>query len=437
MRSPHSGAGARYGRLNRVLAPLLTLTLLGAGAAACGTSSGSSGGGKITLQVNVFGDFGYKDLYAQYEKAHPNITIKEKQSQYADHHKNLVTHLATGAGAGDVEAIEVGYINTFTAEPDKFVNLLDQGAASLQSQYLPWKWDQGLSADKKSLIGLGTDVGSMAMCYRTDLFAKAGLPTDRAKVSALWGTWQQYIDTGKKFMAKNPGKTDPKWFDASGNMFSALVGQADEGVYSPDGKIVAATNPAIKQAFDTTATAIQANESAKLAAFSPEWTTGFAKGTFATIVCPAWMTAYIQTNAKDASGKWDIAAAPGGGGNFGGSHLAVPKMSKHPKEAVDLVKFLTAPEQQKAVFKVTGNFPSMPALYDEPDVANFSKPYFNNAPQGKIFGDAAKALKPQYLGPKNGDVMTAIGQGLGRIEQGKQNPQQAWEQALKDVEKIK
>jgi cellobiose transport system substrate-binding protein len=30
----------------------------------------------ITLHVSLFGDFGYHDLYKQYEAAHPNIDIK-------------------------------------------------------------------------------------------------------------------------------------------------------------------------------------------------------------------------------------------------------------------------------------------------------------------------------------------------------------------------
>jgi cellobiose transport system substrate-binding protein len=56
---------------------------------------------------------------------------------------------------------------------------------------------------------------------------------------------------------------------------------------------------------------------------------------------------------------------------------------------------------------------------------------------GEIYSKAALALKPQYLGPKDGDVMTVIGQGLGRVEDGSQNAQQAWEQVLRDVEKFK
>ena len=58
------------------------------------------------------------------------------------------------------------------------------------------------------------------------------------------------------------------------------------------------------------------------------------------------MMGYIQGQAPATKGKWDIAAVPGGGGNWGGSFLAVPKQSQHPAEAADLVKFLTSPASE-------------------------------------------------------------------------------------------
>jgi cellobiose transport system substrate-binding protein len=121
---------------------------------------------------------------------------------------------------------------------------------------------------------------------------------------------------------------------------------------------------------------------------------------------------------------------------MGGSHLSLPKQGKHPKEAFELIKWLTAPEQQKAVFKATGNFPSTPSLYTDPDLTGFSKAFFNNAPLGKIFTASAQAVKPQHQGPKQGDVFNAIGGGLGRIEQGKQNPAEAWTQVVDDCKKL-
>ena len=54
-------------------------------------------------------------------RAHPDVTIKEDIESYADHHSNLAKHLATGAGADDIVAIEVGFIAQFKAQPQNFV----------------------------------------------------------------------------------------------------------------------------------------------------------------------------------------------------------------------------------------------------------------------------------------------------------------------------
>ncbi|MEV0148446.1 MULTISPECIES: extracellular solute-binding protein [unclassified Nonomuraea] len=426
-------------RLQRLAVPLLTASLL-ALATACGGGGDTGGtaarpGEKIKLSIGLFGDFGFKPLYEEYRKTHPDIEITENVTQFNDHHNNLVKRLATNAGADDIEAVEVGYISTFTAQPAKFQDLRQYGLDKRQGEYLDWKWQQGLSKQGGQLLGLGTDVGGLAMCYRKDLFAKAGLPTDRAEVAALWPTWEKYIETGRKFAAANVAGA--KFVDSPGEIFRAMVNQAPTGLYDDQDTIIVGSNPAVKQAWDLSNQLTSDKLTAKLAAFSPPWNTGFAKGSFATIICPAWMTGFIQEQAKDATGKWDIATVPGGSGNSGGSHLMIPKQSKHPKEAAELIDFLTSKENQAKVFKEEGTFPSIPALYDDPSIQSFTKPFFGDAPIGKIYSEAAKALKPQHLGPKEAEVRVVIGDGLGRVEQGKQTPDQAWAQVLEDVKKIK
>ncbi|MBB5080036.1 ABC transporter substrate-binding protein [Nonomuraea endophytica] len=424
----------------RLLAVPLMLALAvtacgGGGGETAGTASSAKPAEKVKLTVGLFGDFGFKPLYEEYKKTHPNVEIVEQVTQFNDHHNNLVKRLATNAGAADIEAVEVGYISTFTALTGKFHDLKQFGLDKRQADYLDWKWQQGISKDGQQVLGLGTDVGGLAMCYRKDLFKKAGLATDRAEVAGLWPTWESYIETGKRFAAANVAGA--KFVDSPGEIFRAMVNQAPVGLYDTSDKIIVDSNPDVKKAWDLSNQISQNNLSAKLAAFSPPWNTGFAKGSFATIICPAWMTGYIQEQATNASGKWDIAAVPGGSGNSGGSHLMLPKQGKHAKEAAELIDFLTSKENQARVFKEEGTFPSIPALYDDPSIQTFTKPFFGDAPIGKIYSDAAKALKPQHLGPKEADVRTAIGNGLGRVEQGKQSPDEAWAQVLQDVAKIK
>jgi cellobiose transport system substrate-binding protein len=397
------------------------------------SSASATSHGNVTLRVDLFGDFGYHDLYKQFEKAHPGVTIKEDIESYADHHANLAKHLATGAGADDVVAIEVGFIAQFKSEPQDFYDLNQFGASKLKSQWLPWKWAQSI-APNGAQIGLGTDVGSMGICYRRDLMQAAGLPTSRQAVSKLWPTWQAFIKTGQKFEKAAPKGT--YFFDSGSNVFNAMIGQLNPAYYDAKGNVILANNPQVKQAWNTVMAGVAAGESAGLNPFTTEWNTGFQQGNFATVTCPAWMMGYIQGQAPKTAGDWDIAAVPGGGGSWGGSFLAIPKQSKNAQLAYELIKFLTSPASETFVFRQTGNLPSEPVTYSNPAIANFKNPFFNNAPVGKIFTDSVKALKPQITGPHQGDIQNASTNAIQRVEKKQQSPTQSWAQFLKDVENV-
>ena len=420
-------------RRRRLLAAVLVVSALAATGYAASTAAGKPQAPQVTLTISLFGDFGYTDLYRRFERSHPGVTIKESIQDYAVHHSNLAKSVAIGAGASDVEAIEVGFIAQFKAQPDRFVNLRQYGAGALKDRWLPWKWQQALGR-RGEIVGLGTDVGSLAICYRRDLFQRAGLPANRAAVSKLWPTWQAFVQTGKRFQARAPrGVT---FFDSGSNVYNAIVAQANPAYYDRSGKVIAATNPKVKAAWNLTMQAIAAGESAGFAAFSNDWNTGFKKGSFATVTCPAWMMGYIQGQAPATKGKWDIARVPGNGGNWGGSFLAVPKQSKNAALAAELVKFLTSPASEAYVFKQTGNLPSQPALLRSRAVTGFKNPFFNNAPVGQIFATSALRLKPQIIGPQQGAIQTAASNAIQRVEQRKQSPAKSWSQFLKDVRAV-
>jgi len=320
------------------------------------------------------------------------------------------------------------------------VNLLDApyNGGERKADYLEWKWNASMGSGGQQ-IGMGTDIGGLAMCYRRDLFEKAGLPTDRDKVSAMWPTWDEYIAAGQKYVAgiKDPKK---KFVDSAINIMNPVLSQQDVGYFSKDEALQVGDDSGVKKAWDTTVKVIDSGISANLAAWSTEWDAGFKTGSFATIACPAWMMGYIQGKAPETKGLWDIAEIPGDngkrGGNWGGSYLTIPKQSKNKDAAWKFINFVTAPDQQLTIFKTTGNLPSTSVLYKNPALLDFKKDFFNNAPTGKIFTDSANQLKEgQFLGKKNGDVRTAVEAVLTSVQQGKMKGDEAWTKAKAEAEK--
>ncbi|MEV8505551.1 extracellular solute-binding protein [Actinoplanes sp. NPDC051475] len=420
---------SRFGKRGAALVAAGALVISGCSGQSLEGGSDKAADGQVTLKVNFWGDMGLDKLKAAYEKDHPNIKIVLNSGEYNAQHEDLQKKLVAGSGAPDISAVDEGFVVQFRGQADKFVNLLDKGAGSYESKYLPWKWQQSQSADGKQ-IGLGTDVGGLAMCYRTDLFKKAGLPTDRAEVSKLWTTWDDFINVGKTYVSK----TGKKFVDSGTNMFNPVLAQQPQGFYNEQEQLQMDGGP--KVAFDVSMKAIQAGLSANLASFQPNWDQGFKKDQFAVLACPAWMLGHIQDTAPEQKGKWDIATIPGGGGNWGGSWWTIPKQGKNVDEAYKFVEWMIQPQQQIEVFKTVGNLPSQPALYKDPAVLDYKKEFMSNAPTGQIFASTAENLKPQYLGKKNGPTRVAVENVITRVQQGTLAPDKAWPEAVKEAQKV-
>ncbi len=400
--------------------------------AGCGGSGAADTGGgikdgKVTITMGLYGVMGFKEagLLERYEKEHPNVTIKaEIAGDEQTYYTALQTHLAAGSGLKDIQGIEVGRAKELV--DTRAATFADLSKAPGTGHFLPWKRNQVTTADKK-LIGLGTDIGPMAVCYRKDLFAQAGLPTDREKVAELWaGDWSKYVDAGRKF--KSGFKGDGVAFmDSASGLFNAMIYGSSQQFYDTKGELIYKDNPVVTGAWKLAAEAASSDLTAKLRQFQPGWDPGLANGTFATTVCPAWMLAHISEKAGPKNkGKWDVAKAPKGA-NWGGSFLGVMEQSPVKDEAKKLVAWLTAPEQQAYLFEKLGNFPSSQQALKAPEVAGAKSAYFSNAPIGAIFGAAAREIPDkQVLGRKDGTIKDIFSQGLTLIEAQHKSPETAW-----------
>jgi len=422
----------------------LTATMAGVALVATGCSSGSeststaseaTGTEPVTLSVATFNEFGYEDLYTEYMELNPNVTIEAKKAATSNEARdNLNTRLAAGSGASDIEAVEVDWLPELMQYPDKFVDLNDP---SVEGRWLPWKAAQATTTDGK-LIGYGTDIGPEGICYRSDLFEAAGLPTDREEVAAYLGgdaaTWDKYFEVGTEFVSANTG---PAWFDSAGGIYQGIVNQIQNAYEDNDGLIIALENPDVKAAYEQVLTASK-DQSAHLGQWSEDWTNAFQNDGFATMLCPGWMLGVIEGNAAGVEG-WDIANVfPGGGGNWGGSFLTVPAMGANQAEAVKLANWLTAPEQQIKAFVAKGTFPSQEAALSDPTLLDQTNAFFNDAPTGQILADRATAVTvAPFKGPNYFAINDYMQQAISRVDVDEvADMASSWDQFAKDVQTL-
>lgn len=399
--------------------------------AGCSGGGGTaSGDGEVTLTIATFNDFGYTDaLLQEYMDAHPNVKIvHNKAATSNDARENYFQKLGK-TGLADIEAIEVDWL----PEVMQYADLLAPVPDDLTSRWLDYKVKAATSSDGH-LIGYGTDIGPEGVCYRSDLFAAAGLPTDRAEVAKLLqGDWSTYFALGDKYVAA----TGKAFFDSAGGTYQGAINQVEAAYENPDnGEITATKNPEVKKIYDEVLKA-SATQSAHLGQWSDDWFAGLSNGAFATMLCPGWMLGVISGNAPDVKG-WDIANVfPGGAGNWGGSYLTVPANGKNVQAAQELADWLTDPETQVKAFENAGTFPSQSDALKADALLSSTNEYFNNAPVGELLSERAQAVKVSpYKGKFYFQINDAMQKALTRVEDGTQSATDSWQQWATEVDAL-
>jgi cellobiose transport system substrate-binding protein len=380
---------------------------------------------------------GLDKLYAKYEQAHPNVTIKATNIDTGDNALvDWKTKQAAGSGLPDVQAVEEGWLGQVMKVSDSFTDLRDYGADQVKDRWVPWKLAQGTDPEGR-IIGYGTDIGPEGLCYNRALFDKAGLPSDRAEIAALFGgeeaSWEKFFEVGKQYT----DQTGKAFYDQSGFVWNAMVNQQPEGYYTRDGQLNVEGNATLQGLWTQLGTGAQNG----LSANQNQWDWGkgkaFVDGSFATFVCPGWMLGVVKgqvtTGGGSAKTGWDFADVfPGGAANWGGSFLTVPKTSEHPAEAAALAEWLTQPEQQASAFQAAGTFPSTVAAQTDPAVTgkNELSTFFGDAPVGEILSRRAEGVVPQFKGPDDSIIQSQVfGPAVKSIDKGVP-ADESWNQAM-------
>jgi cellobiose transport system substrate-binding protein len=408
-----------------VLAAAIALTV----AACSGGSPAEPSGDGRSFEFWSFTGINQKESVEDYRKQNPGVQVKLTEVGTSVETAQALTTALAGGKVPDLVLIQGDDLPKFVQQPQNFYDLRQLGADRIKGNYLGWVMSQSTTKGGE-IIGIPTDVGGMAIAYRTDLFEDAGLPTDREEVSKLWPTWDAFIETGKKYTAA----TGKAFMDNAGSsVFQQAVNQGSQKYYDPGGNVVYSKNPQVKAAFDLAIKTAQAGITAKQSSFTESWSAGMGRGQFAVIAAPSWLLEQIRTNAPKTRGKWDVATIPGGTGNWGGSYLAIPRRADNAKAAWDYITKTQSPQGQLQHFLEAGALPTTPSVYQDPKLTARRDPFFSDAPVGKIYTDSLLALKPFYIGPDSSAIGQEFLNAITNVEQGKGDPAKAWGAALTNI----
>jgi cellobiose transport system substrate-binding protein len=408
----------------------------GAGPAIPAGSAGQppASGPTVTLRVAVYGAPGYRQagLFAAYQRLHPGIRIvADDTAAEADYWRALQHNLATGRVLADLVAIPLSRMGEVVHRyrshlvPVSTLGGVGGGVNTFEYQWPSWIWRPAYHAGQA--YGIGAETGPLALCYRPQLLAEAGLPSSPARLARDWSTWQGYLASGRVFRQRIP--SGPAFMDSVTSVFNAMVSQAGPGPGSA-APAAATGDQAVQRAWASAAMAARDGLSAGLAPSTRAWDTGVTRLSFATAICPPWLLDSIQRlSGSGGAGTWAVTSVPGGTGDWGGFYLAIPRASTHQQDAYQLAVYL-AGQQAGPALAQAGAFPaSSPAINAAGTVVS---PYFSDSPTGRIFALSATRM-PATSAPDPTATALAplVAAALGQVQSGALTPARAWSRLLR------
>ena len=252
-------------------------------------------------------------------------------------------------------------------EKEHFPSIVANNTADGKLIAMPWFTDAGL------------------LYYRKDLLEKHG---EKAPT-----TWEELAATAKKIQdaERKAGNADMQGFVFQAKAYEGLTCGAVEWLWSygggnivDDKGNITVNNPKAAKALNTAASWIGTIAPTGVLNYGEE----DARGVFQSgnaVFMRNWPYAWSLGNGKDSkiAGKIGVSALPKGGADgknaatLGGWQLAVSKYSKNPKEAADLVMYMTSKEIQKER-AIKGSYnPTIPSLYQDKDVLA-AAPFFGD-----------------------------------------------------------
>ena len=328
----------------------LPLCLLASALTACSRAANDSS----TLRFWAFGREGevVQELVRDFVRDHPGARIRVQQMPWSAAHEKLLTAIV---GRATPDIAQMG--NTWIPEMVTLGVLAPVGSRLPDSSYFPGIVATNVVDD--TLFGVPWYVDTRVLFYRKDLLARAGY----AGMPETWDAWREAMLAIKRTM--DPGGY-PIFLPINEWPPMAILGLQQGSPLVTEEGFGAFRQPAYTRAFDFLLSLYRDGLAApvsntEIANLYQE----FARGSFAMYITGPWnlgeFRRRLPPGLRDA---WATAPLPGpeGAGSgvslAGGSSLVVFRASRHQELALQLIEYLSRPEQQAKFYRLTGDLPA-------------------------------------------------------------------------------
>ncbi len=306
--------------------------------------------------------------------------------EFGDHHAALTAAMAARKGLPDLMAVEFGFLARFAASGALADLSKMPGISDLSPGIVPYALAQCRLAG--GVFALPVDIGPGVSFLRVDLLERA-----RLSESDLLGSWEGFVESGKRMRAANGPYLIAHARDLKDAIIRAWLRPGD-GIYF-DGRSLL-DSPRFRLAFELAREARQHDLDARVSAWSNDWAEGLRRGRIAALLMGAWFGGHLANwLAPGTAGRWRSCELPGGGrASWGGSFYAIAAHSPRRDEAWALLRLLAGdPALQLDAFRRHDAFPALLAAHQDP-FFDEALPFFGGQRARQLWREIARAIPP-------------------------------------------
>ena len=332
----------------------------------------------------------------EFNKFYPDIKVTFKTLSPGEIYLRLPSALSSGIGLPDVVALEDSHLPTMASTG----GLLDlTGPAAVhRARFNAYKWTAVSSGGR--IYAMPWDSGPVALYYRRDLFAQAGLPSDPDSVAGVLDTWEDYYKVARVIK----GKTGRYMFPLAGTrndgrLFEMLLQQQSLGYFNRTGQVIV-DGPGAIRTLEFLGKMYRDGLTHDSVPWEEPWYAAIRDGSVATVIGAVSLDSFLRWFAGKTAGQWGVVPLPvwtkgtGVRTSNGGEtlSLAIPKRSRQTEAAWEFVQFMLArKESQVAMMKSQDSFPALEEAYDDPFFHEIT-PFYGDQAMLKVFTRLAKQI---------------------------------------------
>lgn len=402
-------------------------TALGGLATGCAVPTGSTGRNMVLW----YWSGGLSDIVVKNAKARYGSSVSLAAIQIGGQYRSkLITTITGRAHIPDIAGLKGEDMAAYLPNADQFIDLRTLGAEKYRSQYLSWKWDQGI-ADDGTMVGFPIDCGPVGHFYQYEIFRKAGLPYEPDDVSRELNTWESYFAAGEQLKKRIPGTmllTDVN------SVFENVVQQGSKRYVDKDRHFIGDQDH-VRRAWALAVEAKQRKIVSDLVSGTPDQLSAKQDGKLPSELGASWAAFDIKNGVPKAKGRYRVAQMPVRPANNGGSFLSITKACRDPERAFEIITWILNASNQAQGYVDAGLFPSTPASYglkqmQEPD------PFFGGQVTTDIFGPAAQKIVVAYNSPFDVALGQPIKDEIKNVGVLGKDPKKAWSDAMSKCRRI-